>query len=172
MQAVAVTVEGDLSEGELNSRQDLSADQADLKKISTDKAVDPELLSSEPSGELVYQSFGFRGPIPPPEIFAGYDKALPIGADRVMKMAEREQEHRHKMEDTIITKESFEKRAGLLFAFILAALSLGVSSYLLIFTDKSGPGLTLFILQFVGLAWAFLGARKQQEVEEAEESED
>jgi uncharacterized membrane protein len=89
-----------------------------------------------------------------------------------MKMAEREQEHRHKMEDTIITKESFEKRAGLLFAFILAALSLGVSSYLLIFTDKSGPGLTLFILQFVGLAWAFLGARKQQEVEEAEESED
>lgn len=60
----------------------------------------------------------------------------------------------------------------MLFAFILAALSLGVSSYLLIFTDKSGPGLTLFILQFVGLAWAFLGARKQQEGEEAEESED
>jgi uncharacterized membrane protein len=34
-----------------------------------------------------------------------------------MKMAEREQEHRHKMEDTIVGKESFEKRAGLVFAF-------------------------------------------------------
>lgn len=88
-----------------------------------------------------------------------------------MKMAEREQEHRHKMEDKIIGKESFEKMAGLVFAFTLAAVSLGVSSYLLIWTDKSGPGLTLFILQFVGLAWAFLGAKRQKPIDDEEESE-
>lgn len=76
------------------------------------------------------------------------------------------------MEVTIIGKESFEKRAGLVFAFTLAAFTLGVSAYLLIWTDKSGPGLTLFIIQFVGLAWAFLGTKKQQRSDEDEESED
>jgi uncharacterized membrane protein len=120
----------------------------------------------------LFESYGFSGPIPPPQIFAGYDKALPNGADRVMKMAEREQEHRHKMEDTIVGKESFEKRAGLIFAFILASFTLGVSAYLLIFTEKSGPGLTIFILEFAGLAWAFLGAKKRQERDESEEPDD
>jgi uncharacterized membrane protein len=165
-------VEGELSKVEPSSSRDLSAEQADSKDLPTDQAGDPELISREPSGQLVYQSYGFSGPIPPPEIFAGYDKALPNGADRVMKMAEREQEHRHKIEEIIIRKESFEKRAGLVSAFTLAILALGVSAYLLIFTDKSGTGLTLFIIQFVGLALAFLRAKKQQAIDEAQESED
>ncbi len=165
-------MEGEITKVEPSSDPNLNAEQADPKELSTDQAADPELLSREPPGQLVYQSYGFSGPIPPPEIFAGYDKALPNGADRVMKMAEREQEHRHKMEDTIVGKESFEKRAGLVFAFTLAAFTLGVSAYLLIWTDKSGPGLTLFIIQFVGLAWAFLGAKKQKRSDEDEESED
>jgi uncharacterized membrane protein len=89
-----------------------------------------------------------------------------------MKIAEREQEHRHKMEDTIVGKESFEKRAGLVFAFVLAAFALGVSAYLLIWTNKSVPGLTTFIISFVGLALAFLGAKKQKRSDENEDFED
>ena len=170
MQAAAV--EGEISKAEPSSSLNLSDEEADQEELSTDQATDPELLNREPAGQLVYKSYGFSGPIPPPEIFAGYDKALPNGADRVMKMAEREQEHRHKMEDTIVGKESFEKRAGLVFAFTLAAFTLGVSAYLLIFTDKSGPGLTLFILEFVGLAWAFLGAKRQKRIDQVAESED
>ena len=165
-------MEGEISKVEPSSGPNLSAQQAEPKELSTDKAADPDLLSREPSGQLVYQSYGFSGPIPPPEIFAGYDKALPNGADRVMKMAEREQEHRHKMEDTIVRKESFEKRAGLMFAFFLAISAMGTASYLLIFTDKSWPGLTMFIVQFVGLAGAFLGAQILKRSDNDEESED
>lgn len=165
-------MEGEISKVEPSSGPNLSAQQAEPKELSTDKAADPELLSREPSGQLLYQSYGFSGPIPPPEIFAGYDKALPNGADRVMKMAEREQEHRHKMEDTIVRKESFEKRAGLIFAFFLAISAMGTASYLLIFTGKSWPGLTMFIVQFVGLAGAFLGAQILKRSDKDEESED
>lgn len=165
-------MEGEISKVEPSSGPNLSAQQAEPKELSTDKAADPELLSREPSGQLVYQSYGFSGPIPPPEIFAGYDKALPNGADRVMKMAEREQEHRHKMEDTIVRKESFEKRAGLIFAFLLAISTMGTASYLLIFTDKSWPGLTMFIVQFVGLAGAFLGAQILKKSDKDGESDD
>lgn len=165
-------MEGEITKVEPSSEPNLNAEQADPKELSTDQAADPELLSREPPGQLVYRSYGFSGPIPPPEIFAGYDRVLPNGADRVMKMAEREQEHRHKMEDTIVGKESFEKRAGLVFAFVLAAIALGVSAYLLIWTDKSVPGLTLFIIQFVGLALAFLGAKNQKRSDENEDFED
>lgn len=165
-------MEGESTKGEPSSDPNLNAEQADLKELSIDQAADPELLSREPPGQLVYRSYGFSGPIPPPEIFVGYDRALPNGADRVMRMAEKEQEHRHQMEDTIVKKESFEKRAGLVFAFVLAAIALGVSAYLLICTDKSGTGLTLFIIEFVGLALAFLGAKKQKRSDENEDFED
>jgi uncharacterized membrane protein len=165
-------VEGEITKVEPFSDPNLNAEQADPKELSTDQAADPELLSREPPGELVYRSYEFSGPIPSPEIFAGYDRALPNGADRVMKMAEREQEHRHRMEDTIVRKESFEKRVGLVFAFVLAAFALGVSAYLLIWTNKSVPGLTTFIISFVGLALAFLGAKKQKRSDENEDFED
>lgn len=165
-------MEGEITKVKPSSDPNLNAEQADPKELSIDQAADPELLSREPPGQLVYRSYGFSGPIPPPEIFAGYDKALPNGADRVMKMAEKEQEHRHKMEGTIVEKESFEKRAGLVFAFVLAATALVVSAYLLIRTDKSGPGLTIFISNFVLLAAAFLGAKKQKRSDENEDFED
>lgn len=162
----------EITKAEPSGGPNLSAEQADPGQLGTGEAADPELLNREAPGQLVYQSYGFSGPIPPPEIFAGYDRALPNGADRVMKMAEREQAHRHKMEDTIVRKESFEKRAGLIFAFTLSALALGVSAYLLICTEKSGQGLTIFILQFVGLAGAFLGARRLKKSGDDDESED
>lgn len=164
-------MDGEITKAEPSGDPNRSAEQADPGQLGKGEAAEPELLNREPPGQLVYQSYGFSGPIPPPEIFAGYDRALPNGADRVMKMAEREQEHRHKMEDTIVRKESFEKRAGLIFAFTLSTLALGVSAYLLICTEKSGQGLTIFILEFVGIAGAFLGARRQK-ISEDDESED
>ena len=109
------------------------------------------------------------GPIPPPGILAGYNSIIPDGADRVIKMAEREQAHRYNIEASIVGKESFEKRVGLVFAFILALSVLGVSSYLLIFTEKSGYGLMVFIVELGGLVWAFLGSEQKRQREAGEE---
>src|SRR6202034_4192812 len=38
------------------------------------------------------------GPLPPSREFAGYEQALPGAADRVLRMAESEQEHRDALE--------------------------------------------------------------------------
>lgn len=149
------------------------AKQAKPKDISTQKDRDPDFLRAEQPGQLVsLTSNGFSGPIPPPEILRGYNTVLPNGADRVMKMAELEQEHRHAIENTIVQKESFEKRVGLSFAFIIALSALLVSGYLLVFTEKSAYGLAAFITPFVGLVWAFLGARNQGQNEDIDETED
>ncbi len=143
-------------------------------EVSVDQDADTKVLKDDNQGPLALEaSYSFMGPIPPPGILAGYNNVIPNGADRVIKMAEKEQAHRHAIESTIVGKESFEKRVGLVFAFILALSVLGVSSYLLIFTEKSGYGLSVFIIELGGLVWAFLGARekRQRDIIEEESAE-
>ncbi len=151
------------SEGD-ESSEGLSAE------LSVDQDADTKVLKDNGQGPLAVEaSYSFMGPIPPPGILAGYNNVIPNGADRVIKMAEKEQAHRHNIETTIVSKESFEKRVGLVFAFILALSVLGVSSYLLIFTEKSGYGLTVFIIELGGLVWAFLGAKEKRQRDISEE---
>ena len=42
----------------------------------------------------VIEAASFRGPLPPPTMFSAYEHVLPGSADRILRMAEREQEHR------------------------------------------------------------------------------
>ena len=150
------------------SSEGLSAD------LSVDQGAETKVLKDDNQGPLAVEaSYSFMGPIPPPRILAGYNSVVPNGADRVIRMAEKEQAHRHNIEANIVNKESFEKRVGLVFAFILALSVLGVSSYLLIFTEKSGYGLTVFVIELGGLVWAFLGAKekRQRDISEEESAE-
>ena len=39
-----------------------------------------------------------EGPIPAPEVMAGYERLLPGSADRILSMAERQEAHRQKLE--------------------------------------------------------------------------
>lgn len=41
----------------------------------------------------------YSGPIPPPESLEKYEQVVPGSAERILAMAEKEQEHRHKTED-------------------------------------------------------------------------
>ena len=151
------------SEGD-ESSEGLSAE------LCVDQDAGTKVLKDDNQGPLAVEaSYSFMGPIPPPGILAGYNNVIPNGADRVIKMAEKEQAHRHNIETTIVGKESFEKRVGLVFAFILALSVLGVSSYLLVFTEKSGYGLTVFIIELGGLVWAFLGAKEKRQRDISEE---
>lgn len=61
----------------------------------------------------------FSGPIPPPHIIKGYEETLPGAANRILEMAERQAEHRQKMEFIMIHSESRDSLLGILFAFAL-----------------------------------------------------
>lgn len=41
----------------------------------------------------------FEGPVPHPSILEHYNKIIPDAAERILRMAERENEHRHQQED-------------------------------------------------------------------------
>lgn len=55
----------------------------------------PEDKRSIVLGAMVrYEQRTFTGPLPHPDSFAGYENTLPGAADRILSMAEKEQNHR------------------------------------------------------------------------------
>lgn len=61
----------------------------------------------------------FIGPIPPPEILSGYENIQAGFADRVIKMAEKQSEHRQKLEAEKLKYEGRDSLLGIFFAFII-----------------------------------------------------
>lgn len=70
----------------------------------------------------------FRGPIPHPQLLKQYDEALPGSAERILRMAEQEQEHRFKIVSQCIDSDTKESKLGLHYSFILglAPMVLGI----------------------------------------------
>ena len=54
----------------------------------------------------------FSGPLPPPEIVARYNDAVPNGAERVFAMAEREQRARHRQSSILLWTKAIGELAG------------------------------------------------------------
>ncbi len=61
----------------------------------------------------------FSGPIPPPEIIKEYEAVLPGSADRIIKMAESEQEYRHNLRHQQVKFESRDSLFGIISGFLL-----------------------------------------------------
>lgn len=84
-------------------------------------------------------SQSFTGPLPPPEILAGYEAISPGFALRIIEMAEQQGNHRRAMENKTVDagitgmhRQYDEARLGQIFAFLIAAMFLGCGTYIAI----------------------------------------
>ena len=101
--------EGEPGRGELQQNQDSEHLQEDNPQSNLDDEERVEL-----------RAYGYSGPLPHPSLLAGYDQIIPSGAERIMIMAEKEQDHRHKR-DTKGDKRTFILRTtGQYFALIIS----------------------------------------------------
>lgn len=76
------------------------------------------------------QTSFYSGKLPPPEMMAQYNQVDPTFADRILSMAETEQNHIHKVEKT-------QLRTGIIMAslgMICGIVALGVLCYLLYYS--------------------------------------
>ena len=133
------------------------------KQALKQKTVDPpaEAAPQQPAvqpqqlGQRTLFSYTHSGPLPDPFSFQAYAKVLPDAPERIMRMAEKEQEHRHEMERKIVDADRIGYFLGQLIAGGLAALIIWVT-YDLIRTGHSiqglfvgGGGLTAIALGFL-----------------------
>ena len=90
------------SEGDAASADDLERSSPTPGEES-DQSRPVELVAAQ---IVTSEQAVFRGPVPPPEVLAGYEATLPGAADRILAMAERQSRHRQELETTVVAGES------------------------------------------------------------------
>jgi len=108
--------------------------------------------------ELVAVAERHSGPIPHPDVLAGYEQVLPGSAERIVRMAEKNQDHQITIETKVLNAKRSEIHAGqacaVLVVFAAFAMT-GYAPYLAESVAASGIGGSTV----VGLAAVFLGER-------------
>lgn len=87
-----------------------------------------ELVGMVKSMTLTMEEY-FSGPLPHPDILRDYEKILPGSADRILKMAEAQSEHRQNLEKTVLATNSRDSLLGIIAAFILGVIGLAGGIY-------------------------------------------
>lgn len=145
------------------------------KKRRQELQASPQPSSPVPQDQIRFvtrvQGVSFQGPLPPPEILRQYGEVVPNGAERIMSMAERNQEHRHGLEKEVITKGVRNESRGQWLGFILFILLIAAGTYLLA-TGKRIEGLSTLVLNATTFAALFVYSRraKEREVQRKRES--
>lgn len=108
------------------------------------------------------------GPLPNPDYLEKYDRIIPNGAERIMIMAEKEQENRHISQREIreIDKDKIDRQLrymnrGQIMAFVLSFVILGLAT-LFVFTGHETMAYVLFAVSLISLVGLFLGIKNSE----------
>lgn len=146
---------------------------------AADLPIPPEIVANlpapiqealkEPTTRAELLSFtaafaGWSGPYPPPNLLQGYEDVLPGSADRLIKMAEKQQDHRHYLEKIAIEGGSRRAWWGLWLGFVISLVVLGLGT-LTILQGYEWVGGTVMGADVVALAGVFVYGQRQQSKE-------
>ncbi len=110
----------------------------------------------------------FSGPIPPPEVLTAYGSET---ASRIIAMAEKEQDHRHSMQASVIGGTLQTEKRGQVFALVICAL-IAVGGIVLVANGKEVSGSIFTGITMVGLAYAFISGRRGSKKDAAPKTRD
>jgi len=97
----------------------------------------------------------FSGPLPHPDHFKEYEDILPGSADRILKMAEKQQSHNNDMEKRYFRTDNITGVLGIVSAFGISIIVIGSGVYLVMNghsvtgTLFAGFGLTSLVGTFI-----------------------
>ncbi len=107
------------------------------------------------------QSVHRSGPLPSPEDLEHYNEVIPNGADRIMKMAENQLEHRLSIEKSVVNSNNNDSRLGQIFGFVLSIVCIGAAVYLGINDHEWLAGI-IATTTIIGLITTFVLGKKYQ----------
>lgn len=111
-----------------------------------------------------FEISGYRGAFPPPDVIRMFNDLTENGAERILRMVEAEQKHDHKTLERQLTIEARFRMLGQIFGFLLGAMTIGGSIWL-ISRGNSITGLVSLISGLALLAAAFIGTTPDGERE-------
>lgn len=95
------------------------------------------------------------GPLPDAETLTQYDSVIPNGADRIMTMAEKQQDHRIDLEKLAVSSQLSQSRTGQIFGFIISLVIIACGTYLAM-NGHEKTGMVLIGTTLVALAGIFV----------------
>lgn len=112
-----------------------------FKKIAAVSSTSAE--HSDEDGKRVVQytvtAAAQSGILPPSQELAEYDRIIPDGAERIMQMAEKQQQHRFDRDKALLD----ERKRGQYLGFIAALVLIGVGTWLAVI-GQSAVSCTIF----------------------------
>lgn len=122
-------------------------------------------------GQLLSFSAAFAanwsGPYPPPDLLRGYEDVVPGSAERIISMAERQQEHRHDLEKTTVHGASKRAWWGLWLGFVISVVVMVLGTITILLGQPVAGGAVMGV-DVVALAGVFVYGQRQQSKDRAE----
>lgn len=132
----------------------------------------PAEPTNSPQHLTRFQGTVFEGPLPPPEILIRYNDAVPDAAERILRMAERNQEHRQRLEAVVIPAKVRSESRGQLIGLTLALAVIGCGTYV-IAIGASGYGFAMILSDLAALVsvFVYVDYRKRKELDRKRDDE-
>ncbi|MGI9305113.1 MAG: DUF2335 domain-containing protein [Gammaproteobacteria bacterium] len=119
-------------------------------------AVNVERLPRAALREIIEQRYA--GPIPPASELKAYDEIVPGAADRIIKMAEKEQTNRHAAAGKALDAEIDDTRRGQMFGLAIGITAI-VSGTILGLAGHPAAGSLISLTALASLVTAFILGR-------------
>lgn len=107
----------------------------------------------------------FSGPLPPPQILADYNRIVPGSGNRIIAMAEKQAEHRRRLETQVISSDITNSRVGLVCGLLIGL----VAATIIAIYGNPQAGVGMGLVTLASLVGVFVyGSRlrfKEREVE-------
>ncbi len=120
------------------STSDKSNELTEIEQELT--TVNPQIFEgvNQKKKEEILRSISFTliqershsGPLPDADTLIKYNSVIPEGADRIMRMAEKQQEHRMNLESKVIASQTSQSILGQWFGLIIGIIGIGCGTFL------------------------------------------
>jgi uncharacterized membrane protein len=141
---------------------DLEQDSEQIaEKIEGELVENPvvlERLLERPQFKAILSQSFFSGPLPPPAMLREYNEIVPGGAERIMARSEKEQAHRHEMQNKTVTGTINRDKRGQWMAYSITLLILLIAAVFAWRGDTVFSG-ALITIDLIGLASVFIMGR-------------
>ena len=139
-------------------------------RLARQQAQAAQALQPPTGFQITAQAAHFSGPLPPPEILAKYNDALPGAAERIIAMAENQSRHRQSLETRVIDANCSAQKTGPIYGFVVCMTAILGGIYL-IHSGKSPEGLASILGSLGGLVAVFIYGRRKQTKELKEKAD-
>jgi uncharacterized membrane protein len=112
----------------------------------------------------------WSGPLPHPEALERYNQIVPSAAERIIKMAETQHDHRIKIEKNVVDSNIAAQRLGTILGFIVAMTAI-LGGIFLVYVGKEATGIASIVTALVGLVGVFVYGKNEQKKDLAKKTE-